>query len=118
MEATCDRKMFGRAVDELMDELTNTLHTVVRDLMLKLHSEFTELERQKIDGRETDMERVTTLFTTLKTKPVDTYQKCLKALEELKHHDVADKLRDKMKSSCSPVAGNEILNSGGGGMYI
>ena len=106
----CARKMFGRVVDELMDELANTLHTVVDDLVLKLYSEFTEQERQKIHGRGTNMEKVTTMFTTLKTKSVDAHQKCLKALEDLKHHDVVDKLREKMNRPCLPetVAGNEI----------
>ena len=92
---------FCDAVDELMGYLTHTLHTVVNDLKLKLYSEFTEQERQNIDGSGVDMKKVTTLFTILKTKSVGVHQKCLKALEELKHEEAADKLRERIKSPCS-----------------
>lgn len=90
---------FCRAVDGLMDHLTHTLHTVVDDLKLKLYGEFTEQERQNIDSSGTDFKKVEALFTSLKTKSVNVHQKCLKALEELKHKDVAKKLNEKMENS-------------------
>lgn len=90
---------FCNVVDEMMDELAHSLHTVVDGLKLKLYGEFTEYERQSIDAGETNMKKVTTFFTILKTKTVDAHQKCLKALEDLKHKDMADKLRERMKSA-------------------
>ena len=92
-----EREKFCHAVDELMYDLANTLHTVVGELKLKLYGEFTGQERQRIDGSGTDMEKVTNLVEILKTKSANTHQKCLKALEELKHEEIADKLREKMK---------------------
>ena len=91
---------FCDAVDEMMNDLAHSLHTVVDGLKLKLFDEFTEHERQKIDVSGTDIKKVTIFFTILKTKSADAHQKCLKALEELKHKDVADKLREKMKIPC------------------
>ena len=99
--------MFCDAVDELMDDIARTLHTVVDDMTLKLYGEFTERERQKIDGSGTDINKVTTFFTILKTKSADAHQKCLKVLEELKHKEVADKLREKMKSLLRTVPGKQ-----------
>ena len=89
---------FCFAVDKLMYDLTNTLHTVVEGLKLKLYGEFTEVERQRIDCSEMNLSKVTIFFEILKTKSVDTHQKCLEALEELKHKEIADKLREKMKT--------------------
>ena len=100
---------FGRAVDQLMEGLANSLHTVVKDIKLKLYSEFTEQERQSIDNSGTDIDKVITLFTSLKTKPVGAHHKCVKALEELGYQDVVDKLREKIKNSCSAkkIAGKQ-----------
>ena len=92
---------FLRAVDELMEYLTSRLHTVVNDLKLKLYGEFTEQERQNIDNSGTDIDKVIALFTSMKTKSVNAHHKCVKALEELGHKDVADKLREKIKNSNS-----------------
>ena len=100
MEEYGSTRLFGNAVDEMMDGLVHSLHTVIDDLKLKLYDELTEYERQNIDGSRTNMDKVTTFFTILKTKSVDTHQKCLRALEELKHKDVADKLRERMESAC------------------
>ena len=100
MEDECSN--FVRAVDRTMGELANTLHTVVSDLKLKLYDVFSEGERQNIDASKTNMDKVTTLFTCLKTKPTDAQQNCLKALEELKHTEIANKLRERMKN-CLPV---------------
>ena len=77
-----------------MEDLTSSLHTVVNDLKLKLYSEFMEQERQNIDNSGTDYNKVIALFTCLKTKSVNAHHKCVKALEELGHEDVTDKLRE------------------------
>ena len=110
-----DRAKFCYAVDNSMYDLTNTLHTVVEELKLKLFGEFTEGERQEIDCSGTNLRKVTILFETLKTKSVDTHQKCLEALEELKHKEIADKLREKMKTPGLPkeISPRELALSGG-----
>lgn len=109
MEECSECSMFPRAVDELMEELTNSLHTVVNDLLLKLYDKFTEAERQDIDASRTNINKVKKLFIILKTKSIDAHQKCLKALEELGHHDIADKLRQKMKNLPRTIAGKPFL---------
>lgn len=108
-EVNCSvRKMFCYAVDELMNELADNLHPVVDDLLLKLYSEFTEQERQNINNSGTSLNKIVHLFESLKTKSSDAHQKCLKALEELKHKEMADKLKENMNKSSSPriVTGN------------
>lgn len=97
-------RVFGHAVDQLMEDLTSSLHTVVNDVKIRLYDEFTEHERQVIDNSGTDIDKVISLFTSLKTKSVDAHHKCVNALEELGHHDVAEKLREKIKSFCSAKA--------------
>ena len=70
-----ERAKFSHAVDELMYDLVNTLHTVVGELKLKLYGELSGQERQHIDGRETNMDKVTNLFEILKTKSANAQQK-------------------------------------------
>lgn len=93
----CSSKAFCDAVDGMMGELVHSLHTVVDDLKLKLYGELTECERQNIDVSGANTKKVTTIFTILKTKSIHVHQLCLTALEELKHNDVADKLRDELR---------------------
>ena len=49
---------FACAVDEMMGVLTETLHTVIDDLILKLYDCFTESERQEINACKTNIKRV------------------------------------------------------------
>ena len=94
-----ERKPFCDAVDEMMDELTERLHTVIHGLITKLQSHFTEGELQEIDANETNIKKVKRFFTALKTKNVDTYEKCLVAIKDLKHPDVAECLTEKWKTN-------------------
>lgn len=93
------RESFRVAVDGLMEELTNSLHTVVDDLQTKLHSHFTEGERQNIDSARTNISKVKALITAVKTKSIETYERFLAALDECNHTDVATKLRNKWMMS-------------------
>ena len=106
---------FGHAVDELMEHLTssihtNSLHTVIIDIKIKLNNEFTEQEHQNIDNSGTD-NKVIDLFTSLKTKSGSAYHKWL---EELGHQDVAmgDKLREKINFCLAKMLAGEQKQSG------
>ena len=92
-----ERELFSLAVDEMMETLTERLHTVIDDLILKVYACFTEGERQNIHASRTNIKKVEEFFKTLKTKGVEEYKKCLTAMEELKHPDVAKMLRAKWK---------------------
>ena len=107
-----DKKLFSRAVNELMDELVHTLHTVVDDLKLKLYNEFTPYEHQSIDCCRTNIDKVKTLFESLKTKSAEVHKKCLKALEELKHNEIAKKLSETM-TSVLPKTVNDTSSTAG-----
>lgn len=103
---------FCHAVDEMMDYLTNTLHTTVDDLLTKLYGEFQLEERQNIDASRTAAEKVKTFFEALKTKSVGAHQKCLTVLGELKRRDVANKLKEKMNNySPRKIAGEQTINT-------
>ena len=93
-----ERESFKLAVDEMMGTLTGSLHTVIDELILKLYACFTEGERQQIQHpNRTKIQMVEEFFKTLKTKGVEVYKKCLTAMEELKHPDLARMLREKWK---------------------
>lgn len=91
------RTLFHNAVDKTMEKLTERLHTVVDDLILKLYSCFTEAERQEINASRTNIKKVEKFFVTLKTKNVDAYEKCLMAMKDLNHGDLAAALKEEWK---------------------
>ena len=94
-----DRESFAYAVDEMMDVLANTLHTVIDGLTIKLYNCFNEGERQEINASRTNITKVKEFFTSLKTKEVDAYERCLTAMNELKHPALAKALREKWYSA-------------------
>ena len=96
------RSSFKCAVDKMMETLTGRLHTVVDDLILKLYDCFTEAERQKINSCRTNIKKTEELFTTLKTKSVTAYDKCLLAMEDLNHGDLVSTLKEEWEKMSSP----------------
>ena len=91
-----ERESFSIAVDDTMGSLTNRLHTVLDELLLKLYSCFTDGERQEIQvGGNTGIRKVEKFFVTLKTKDVSAYKRCLIALKELKHTELSEELEKK-----------------------
>ena len=92
------RDSFSYAVDKLMGELTERLHTVIDDLLLKLYDCFTERERQEINTNRINIKKVEDFFRIVKTKDVNSYEKCLTAMEDLNCHDLASNLREEWKS--------------------
>lgn len=93
-----EKKSFSCAVNEMMETLTETLHTVIDELILKTYNCFTEGERQEINASITKIKQVEKFFTTIKTKDVEAFEKCLIAIENLKHPDLARRLREKWRS--------------------
>jgi len=96
-----EARSFHVAVDDLMEELTSSLHTVVDDLQTKLHSHFSENERQNIDSARTNILKVKALITVVKTKSVETYKRFLAAIDECNHAGMARRLWDKWTATAS-----------------
>ena len=90
-----ERNSFAYAVDEMMERLTATLHTVIDDLIIKLYDCFIESERQEIKACNTNFKKVEEFFSTIKTKDSTVYERCLDAIKNLKHPDTARILREK-----------------------
>ena len=87
---------FGYVVDEMMGVLTETLHTVIDDLIIQMYDCFTEFERQELSAAcKTNIVRVKEFFSTLKTKNVTVYERCLIAIKDLQHPKTARILREK-----------------------
>ena len=104
-----ERESFKLAVDEMMGTLTERLHTVIDELILRLYAYFTEGERQEIQHpSKTKIKMVEEFFKTLKTKGVEVYEKCLTAMVELKHPDLARMLREKWKCAVDSGAGPTV----------
>ena len=97
--ASTSQLAFRYAIDKMMETLTDRLNTVVDGLIRKLYDCFTEAERQKIKSSRTNIEKVEELFTTLKTKDVGVYERCLRALQELNHAQLASELENEWKIS-------------------
>ena len=96
------RQSFSSAVDEMMGTLTETLHTVIDDLLMKTYNCFTEGERQQINHpSKTNMKKVEEFFRTLKTKGVDAYERCLTAMNDLHHPNLAATLKEKWRNYAS-----------------
>lgn len=98
-----ERQSFSVAVDEMMGTLTETLHTVIDGIILKTYNCFTEGERQEINASKTNIKKVEEFFRTLKTKGVDAYERCLTAMNDLHHPDLARTLREKWRNASSLV---------------
>ena len=99
------RESFSYAVNKMMGELSERLHTVIDDLLVKLYNCFTERERQEINASKTNIKKVEEFFMALKTKDVDAYERCLIAMEDLNHHDLASTLKAEWK--CAPQQSTE-----------
>ena len=94
-----ETKSFALAVDGMMDSLTEKLHTVIDELIIKLYDCFTLSERQEIDACNTNIKKVEKFFSTMKTKNVTVYGRCLNAIEDLKHPEIAQNLREKWENA-------------------
>ena len=106
------RSSFHYAVERMMDRLTESLHTVVDGLIMKLYDCFTEAERQEINASRTNIQKVEKLFTTLKTKDVSVYERCLRAMQDLQHAEIASALKEEWKKqpSVPSLLSRKLLN--------
>ena len=106
-----ETRSFACAVDEMMGVLTETLHTVIDDLILKLYDCFTESERQEINACKTNIKRVEEFFSTLKTKNVAVHERCLIAIKDSQHPEIARILREKWTNLNAMQASISVVTS-------
>ena len=95
MEDLGSPQSFRFAIDGLMQELVDRLHTVIVDLTIILYDCFTLSERQEIDAKPTNVNKVMQFFEVLKTKRTDTHNRFLDAIRSLNYGDLASKITAK-----------------------